>query len=386
MQKTIARIRKHARHHAKRFSKQRDGGDGRTKDDGETPLFLSFPISEQIFFAKRLGMILRSGTPVLQGLDLLNKHTTSRSASYVYQSLSRHIAKGKPLSSGLEKFPRFFSEFAVNIVGVGEITGTLPDNLYHLAEELKKKQVLKKKVVGALIYPIFIVVATTLVALFLTVYIFPKITPIFKSFHTALPFSTQLLITLSEFLIEDGLWLLLGVGIFIVLFIAMLRVKQFRYWYGRFLLTIPLVGRIIRYYNVVSITRTLGLLLRSDVRVVSAFEIVAKSTKNPVFQNAMEDAATHTLRGQAIAYQFIESESLFPPMVAQMIVVGESTGNLSESLVFCAEMYEEELSDLTKNLTNMLEPALMIVMGLVVGFVAISIITPIYGITQNLTP
>lgn len=360
--------------------------NSRKKGDDGIPFFLSFPISEQILFAKRLSMVLRSGTPILQGLELLKTHTTSRSASHVYRKLTEHIAKGQPLSSGLGKFPRLFGEFAINIVGVGETTGTLPDNLNYLAEELKKKQTLKKKVVGALIYPILIVVATSGIAMLLTVYIFPKITPIFKSFHTTLPLSTQILIAVSGFLITDGLWLLLDIGIFIALFLLLLRFKQFHYWYDRFLLTIPIVGTIIRYYNVVNITRTLGLLLSCNVRVVEAFEIVAKSTKNPVFRKEMESAAKHSLRGQKIAYQFQERMQIFPPMVAQMIAVGEGTGNLSESLVFCAEMYEEEINDLTKNLTNMLEPVLMIIMGLIVGFVAISIITPIYGITQNLTP
>ncbi|HEY9585497.1 MAG TPA: type II secretion system F family protein [Candidatus Paceibacterota bacterium] len=379
MRKTIAKIRKH-------LSRRRDHGAVSKNKADKTPLFLSFPVSEQILFAKRMGMILRSGTPILQGLELLNKHTTSRSVSHVYQTLSRHIAKGQSLSSGLGKFPRLFGEFAIHIVSVGETTGTLSDNLNYLAEDLKKKQTLKKKVMGALIYPVLIVVATTGIAVLLTVYIFPKITPIFKSFHTTLPLSTQMLIAISGFLIKDGLWMLFGIAVLIIFFLLLLRLKRFRYWYDRFLLSIPILGKIIRYYNVVNITRTLGLLLRSDVRVVEAFEIVAKSTKNPVFRKEMESAARHALRGQTVAYQFKESERIFPPMVAQMIAVGESTGNLSESLVFCAEMYEEEISDLTKNLTNMLEPVLMIVMGLIVGFVAISIITPIYGITQNLTP
>jgi len=389
MKGIIGKARKHISLSTKHLRGQKSAKTGHTKEGEENypvPIFLNFPISEQILFAKRLGMILRSGTPILQGLELLDKHTTSRSVSCVYQTLSRHIAKGQPLSSGLGKFPSIFGEFAVHIVGVGETTGTLPDNLNYLAEELKKKQTLKKKVMGALIYPILIVLSTTGIAALLTVYIFPKITPIFKSFHAALPLSTKILIAVSGFLIKDGLWLLFGLGIFAVLFFLLLRVRRFHYWYDRFLLTVPIIGKIICYYNVVNITRTLGLLLRSDVRVVEAFEIVAKSTKNPVFRRAMESAATHALRGQLIAHQFKERAQIFPPMVAQMIAVGESTGNLSESLVFCAEMYEEELSDLTKNLTNMLEPILMIVMGLIVGFVAISIITPIYGITQNLTP
>ncbi|MEK7118103.1 MAG: type II secretion system F family protein, partial [Patescibacteria group bacterium] len=135
MMEMIAKFRKLARTHAKQlFSRM----------GGASPLF-HFPVSEQILFAKRLGMILRSGTPILEGLDLLHKHTASRSVSYVYHKLKEHIAKGQSLSSGLAEFPRFFGEFAVHIVRVGEITGTLPDNLNYLAEELKKRQALNKK-------------------------------------------------------------------------------------------------------------------------------------------------------------------------------------------------------------------------------------------------
>jgi type II secretory pathway component PulF len=350
------------------------------------PFLMSFPISEQILFAKRLGMILRSGTPILEGLYMLNDNVRSRSVAYIYTTLSAHIAKGQSLSSGLGKFSRQFGEFAVNIVGVGETTGTLPDNLTYLADELKKKQALRKKVIGALVYPIVIVIATLGITILLTVYIFPKITPIFQSFHTTLPLSTRILIAVSGFLINDGLWFFLGLIICAVGAAFLLRLKRVHYYVDRALLSLPILGAIVQYYNVVNITRTLGLLLRCDVRVVEAFEIIAKSTKNLVYREAMERGALHVLKGERITEQFKWNRQLFPSIVTQMISVGESTGNLSGSLDFCAEMYDEEISDLTKNLTNLLEPVLMIVMGVIVGFVAISIITPIYGITQNISP
>lgn len=393
MKETIAKIRKHITRHTARLNGQLKSVRGlhrktkiRFTESGKAPFLMSFPVSEQILFAKRLSMILRSGTPILDGLHMLKENTESLSTSYVYETLSAHIARGQSLSSGLAKFSRQFGEFAVNIVGVGETTGTLPDNLNYLAEELKKKQALKKKIIGALVYPIVIVLATLGITVLLTVYIFPKITPIFESFHTTLPLSTRILIAISRFLIQDGLWLFLSFVALVVGILFLLRVERARYWYDRTLLSIPILGRIVQYYNVVNITRTLGVLLRSDVGVVTSFEIVAKSTTNLVFRGAILYAAKHVQKGQRIAQQFSERTHLFPSIVPQMVAVGESTGNLSGSLEFCAEMYDEELSDLTKNLTNLLEPILMIVMGLVVGFVAISIITPIYGITQNITP
>ena len=388
MKKTLTALHGHVRRIKGGWSAEQYAGKGAHKSRSSTkePMLMRFPVSEQILFAKRLSMMLRSGTPILEGLTMMSNDVRSRTVAHVYGVLITHVAKGQPLSSGLAKFSRQFGMFAINIIEVGEKTGTLPDNLSYLADELKKNQALRKKVIGALVYPIVIVLATTGITGFLTIYIFPKITPIFASFHTTLPLSTRILIAVSQFLIKDGIWLVLGLILASVALFFTLRVEAVRYRFDRFLLSLPVLGKVIQYYNVVNITRTLGLLISCDVRVVESFDIVAKSTKNLVFKRVMKRAATHVMKGQKIAEQFRGSAQIFPSMVPQMLAVGEATGNLTGSLRFCAEMYDEEIDDLTKNLTNLLEPVLMIVMGLVVGFVAVSIITPIYGITQNITP
>ena len=165
----------------------------------------------------------------------------------------------------------------------------------------------------------------------------------------------------------------------------LLRKEKYRIWCEKILLRLPVLGRIITYYNVVNITRTLGILLQSEVRVVEAFEIVAESTTHIIYKRHLEKAKRQIIKGEKFSTQFKGNARLFPSMVEQMLSVGEMTGNLSDSLLFCSEMYDEELSDMTKNLTTIIEPALMIIMGIIVGFVAISIITPIYGITQSVS-
>ncbi|OGG52888.1 hypothetical protein A3H16_03420 [Candidatus Kaiserbacteria bacterium RIFCSPLOWO2_12_FULL_53_8] len=350
------------------------------------PLLLHFPPQEQALFAKRLGMILRSGMPIMEGLQMLGGSVRSRSATYMYGHLIEHVESGQPLSTGLEKFRKIFGEFCINIVRVGESSGTLHENLEYLAEELKKKTALRKKVLGALVYPAIIVVATVGISLVLTVYIFPKITPIFQSFKAQLPLTTRMLIAISDFLIHDGLWLFIGVVATVVCCLFLFRIPRFHLSVDHLLLKLPLFGKLSQYYNLANCSRTLGLLLKSDMGIVSALTIVTKSSRNLAYRIALASVTKEVMKGQKISTQLTKNPKLFPPLFSQMIEVGEQTGNLSSSLMYLSDMYEEEISDLTKNLTTLIEPILMLLMGIIVGFIAISIITPIYGITQQLTP
>lgn len=350
------------------------------------PLWLRFNTQEQILFAKRLGMTLRSGMPIMEGLAILGSGTRSRSASYIFETLAHDVERGQPLSSGLERFPGIFGTFSINVVRVGEASGTLHENLEYLAEELKKKQALRRKVVGALIYPALIILATLGITILLTVYIFPKIMPIFRSVGSALPFSTRALISMSSFLSAWGWWLLLALIVIAIACVLLMRYPRFHFIVDQCLLRIPILGQLSVYYNLANICRTLSLLLQSGAPIVSSTELVAAGTSNLAYQRALTTVAGRLLVGQRVAAGLGADPRLFPPLMTQMVLVGESTGSLSNALSYLAQMYEEEVDELTKNLTNLLEPLLMIVMGLVVGFIAVAIITPIYSVTQRLTP
>lgn len=351
------------------------------------PSFMRITKADQISFAKRLAMILRSGMPIMEGLHMLHDEAHSRSSGFVYRRLIASVNEGQPLSRGLTEFQSFFGEFAINILRVGEASGTLHENLEYLAEELKRKQALKRKVVGALVYPALIIVATSGIVVMLTVFIFPKILPIFQSVKATLPWSTRALIAISGFLGAHGIALVIGLVLACVGFVAAMRlVPVFHLVMDKLLLRVPLLGKLSQYYNVANISRTLSLLLKSDVRIVQAIELVADSTTNLAYRTELYAARERIIKGQKIAAQFREKPQLFPPLMGQMIAVGEQTGNLSGTLSYVSEMYEEDISELTKNLTTLIEPILMIIMGLVVGFIAISIITPIYSITSSLSP
>lgn len=317
---------------------------------------------------------------------MLGSNTSSRSSAYLYQRLIAHVERGQSLSSGLETFGATFGDFTVNVVRVGERSGTLHENLNYLAEELKKKQVLKKKIVGALIYPAIVIMATVGISLVLTMYIFPKIAPIFKSMGSELPITTRALIALSNFLMHHSVALVLTFIAIGVAYTALLKVARFHLVVDRVLLRLPLLGKLSQYYNLATCARTLSLLLKSDVGVVEALHIVAKSSRNYAYRSAIAALCVDVARGQNISSQLLKHPAFFPPLFSHMIIVGERTGNLTDSLMYLSDMYEEEINDLTKNLTTLVEPVLMVIMGIIVGFIAISIITPIYGMTQNLTP
>lgn len=346
--------------------------------------FLSFSTKEQIIFAKRLSMVLRSGMPILQGLRMLEEEAHSRSVSKIAKSLADDVASGLMLSDALKKFQDTIGDFFISIVRVGETSGTLPENLEYIAQELKKKHDLSRQVIGALVYPIIIVLATSGITAMLIVYIFPKILPIFLSLKATLPLSTRILIVVSTFMTNYGLWVLLGIVAVTIGYLLMLRVHTFHLIVDKILLRLPIFGSLSQYYNLANTCRTLSLLLKSDVRIVVAIDITADSLKNKAYQEALREVGKGVLSGQRVSTLLRGNRVLFPPLLTQMMSVGESTGNLSDTLMYLSDMYEAEINDWTKNLTSILEPVLMLTMGLLVGFIAISVITPIYGITQNL--
>ncbi|TSC82283.1 MAG: type II secretion system F domain [Parcubacteria group bacterium Gr01-1014_20] len=195
-------------------------------------------------FAKRLSILVKAGIPLLEGVKMLKNSATSRAAIAIYSQIVSDVERGKFLASSLESLKHVFGDFAVNVIRVGEMSGTLEGNLNYLAEELKKKQELKRKVVGALIYPAIVVTATIALSILLTAFIFPKIMPIFDSFKFELPFTTRALIFVSGVFLKYGIYILLGFVALVVLFIFLHRLPKFRMAIDGFILKIPIFGRL----------------------------------------------------------------------------------------------------------------------------------------------
>lgn len=349
-------------------------------------LLMHLSLKQQIFFIKQLGIIIKAGVPIFKSLNMIREQSKSRTMTKIMDQVMRDVANGQYLATALGKFKRIFGKLTINVISVGEMSGNLSKNLEYLAETLKKKQLLKRKVISASVYPIFIVIATIAMSVMLTVFVFPKIIPVFKSLSYDLPLTTRVLIFINETARSYGLLILLGLAVLIVLVLLLLRNKKIHYAYDRMLLSTPLIKNLIIVYNTDNICRTIGLLLNSGEVVVKTFQVTADATPNLVYKKKLYEMAEKIKKGEVISVQFAKCPHLFPLTVAQMISVGETTGKLSDTFLFLDSIYEEEMDDITKNLSNAIEPLLLIFMGILVGFIAISIITPIYGITQRLTP
>jgi type IV pilus assembly protein PilC len=349
------------------------------------PAYLS--TNDRVLFAKRLAFLISGEVPLLESLRMMREQAKAQKFIRVLDVIISDVSNGKQVSESLKKFPGMFDNFAINIIKVGETSGILSQNLTYLADELKKKQVLRGKVVGSLLYPALVTVATLSITIFLTVYLFPKIMPVFLSLNIKLPLSTRIVIAVSVFLRKWGIHLLVGTALFATLVtIANRRIRPFRMGFERVLLRLPIVGTMVEYYNLANFSRTLGLLLKSGVTLSNSLMIGAETSGNLVYKNQFIAMGEAINRGETLATYLRNHPHFFSEILPQMVAVGERSGNLASALLYLSDYYEREVDEFSKSLASLIEPFLMIGMGVLVGFIAISIITPIYGITQNLHP
>lgn len=346
-------------------------------------LFLRVSLQEKLVFAKNLALTLKAGVSLVRSLQMLEGQARTGSFRKIIKSLIEDTNKGMFLSAGLEKFKPVFGELFINVIRVAETSGTLPENLIYLGDELKKKSELRKKVRGAMIYPVIILIATVIIATTMIIFVFPKILPLFENFKSELPFTTRLLIKISEVVSNYGIWLLIGVIAFLVAFRLVLKISSARRIYHSILFYLPLFGTAIVNFNMANMARTLGLLLRSGVKIIEALAITGATLTNLVYRSELEGAAGAVRKGEFISRYFRTRQKRFPAMLINLLEIGENTGNLTENLFYLAEHYEAEVDDFVKNLSGILEPVLLLFMGGIVGFIALSFITPIYQLTRQ---
>lgn len=362
-------------------------GEQKEKKDLKTvnTLFFNISLQEKINLARHLAVMIRAGMPLFEGLKIIRRQNLSKNMTKIVDQLISDVNNGLSLAQSMKRFERVFGEFFISIVQVGEASGTLADNLLYLAEEMKKNKELRGKVRSAMIYPIILLIMTIAVSGFLTFFIFPKILPTFTDFAVELPLSTQILISTLGFLQAWWWALLVGLVLFVIAWRILMRIEAFKYIIHRILLGTPVVSRLSVDINMANFTRILAILLRSGVKIVEAVIIVSNTFENRVYRRSLLDAAEEIRKGGSFSEHLLRERKHYPPLLSSMIEVGENTGNLEDNLRYLAEYYTDEVDGSLKNLTTLLEPLILLLMGLIVGFVALSIITPIYTISQGIT-
>lgn len=339
---------------------------------------------EKIIFFKYLAVMTEAGIPVDRALAAIHAQTRSPMMHRVLHIMLTDVASGEFLSTSLKKMPHLFDPLLTNMVTVGETSGTLTSACFNISDHLEKTRALKGKIRSAFVYPGIVVTGTLATTAYMLLVLLPQLMPLFSSLNVKLPLATVIVITASNFLIHDGIFLAGGAVLLAVAFFFLIRIESFHYAVDSAILHIPVVGPIVRKMQVTLFSRILTTLLRSGTTIVEAFTIASNSLSNRVYRRALKTISGSIQEGENVSTYLAKHGKLFSPLVTQMVSVGEETGKLDGSFEFIANFTERELDEATKTLTTILEPLLMIFIGALVGLVAIAIITPIYSLTSSL--
>ncbi len=344
--------------------------------------FFSVPQIEIIMFSHHLSIMVRSGLSLSKSLTALEKQTRNVKFSEVVKKINNDVTKGTTFADALSAHPEIFDDLFVNMIRIGEISGSLDSTLALLAEQMKKDYELKSKIKGAMTYPAVILAAMAAVGVVVMVYVIPKLTMIFQSMNVELPASTKFLIAVSNLFINHGV-LLLAVLVFLAISVKIFFRGKNSKFIDMIILKLPIFGDISQKINIARFSRTTSSLIKGGVSISIALKTVSKTLSNHYYRESTRIAAERIEKGLRLGDSLNEFGNLYSPLVLQMIEVGEETGSLDEILLDLAKFYEDEVNETTKNLSTIIEPILMIIMGIAVGFFAISIIQPMYSIADT---
>lgn len=346
--------------------------------------FLRIKENDKIMLTRNLGAMLNAGLSLSRALSVIERQSKKPKLKEVLQGVSSEIQKGNSLSNAMEKYPKVFSNLITSMVAAGEESGTLSESLKTISEQLDRGYTLKKKIRGAMIYPSVIVFVLITVGILMMIYIVPTLTETFKSMEVELPLSTKVVIAISDFLVAHTLLAIFAMLGGITFFIMGMRTHTGRRLFETVFLHIPVIGTLMKETNSARTGRTLSSLLSSGVNMLTSIEITRNVIQNSYYKEVLLSAQKEVEKGQALAKVFIEAEKIYPPLVGELIAVGEETGALPDMLHQVAIFYENEVDQKTKNMSTIIEPFLMLIVGAAVGFFAVSMISPIYGITASI--
>jgi type IV pilus assembly protein PilC len=346
--------------------------------------FSGISIKEKMMFARNLSVMISSGLPLSKSLQNITLQTENKKLIDVLQHVSDDIQTGTSFADSLVKFPNIFDELFTNMIRVGEISGNLEEVLGILSSQLEKDNTLVKKVRGALVYPAVIVTAMSLVGVVMMVYVVPQMTSVFSDLGAQLPASTQFIISISDAMKNQWYLFVMGVPLLIFFSKFVMSTDFGKRAMGIFLLNLPIIKNIVIKVNCARFARIYSSLLKSGVSVVESLQILSRTIPNYYYKKAFLHAIAEVQKGVNLSKIVYEEKKAFPILVPQMIEVGEATGKTEEILGKLAEFYEEEVDQLTKNISSIIEPVLMLVMGVAVGFFAVAIMQPMYGVLETI--
>jgi len=337
--------------------------------------------TDKVNFTRQLATMINAGLNITKALRILQEQANPAMSKLVGEVLNQ-VESGNSLNKAMSAHPKVFDEVYIALVRAGEEAGVLDKILSRLAENLEADKEFKSKIKGAMIYPIIIVVGMLGVASIMLVFVIPKLTVLFDEFQADLPMSTKILIGLSDFLTKFWYLALLLIGGLVVGVPQALKNPTIHYQYDRLFFKVPIIGPLRLKSMMADFARTLSLLIGAGVLVVDALNIVKDSLGSPLYQEAVGATARQVQKGYPMAAALADT-NIFPSILPQMIAVGEETGKTDEVLQKIADFFSQEAEQAVKNLTTAIEPLIMILLGLGVGFMVIAVIMPIYTLTSQ---
>ncbi len=344
--------------------------------------YSSVPAAEKIFFTQNLLVMVKAGVSLSRALSTLAEQTGNKKLQKILLDIKTNVEKGTTLSDSLAPHAKIFGELFINMIRAGETAGQLEQVLNQLTIQMKKDHHLISKVRGALVYPAIVVSAMIVIMILMFVFVIPQITSIFKELDAELPIATRALMFISDFAVNNGVLVGLSAILIIGGFIKYIKSEKGKKVWNKFTIKLPIISGILKKINLARFARTTSSLLKTDISITENFQITSKVLGNYEYKDTLKNAAEELKKGVNINETLSSRKDLFPPIVIQMIAVGEETGSLDEILEQLAIFYEEEVDQTMNTLTSTLEPILMLLLGVGVGSIAVAVIMPMYSLTQ----
>jgi type IV pilus assembly protein PilC len=341
-------------------------------------------LDEKINFVENLGVMLKAGISISRALQILVKQSKNAKFKNILTEIYNQVEQGKGLSDALAKYPDVFSNIFFSMVKVGEVSGNLDKSLEYLTIQLKREESLRGKVKGAMIYPSVIVSAMVIIGVLMAIFVLPQLTSVFKQFGGKLPYSTQVVIGISDFFSGHATLVILGMFGAIVAVYSIYKTPPGQRAFDVAALHFMVISNIVKKINLARFARILSSLLKSGIPIVQALEVAAESLGSIPYRELVMAASLEVKVGNPLATALGKNNSLFPVLVVQMIQVGEESGTVQEILEQLAVRYEEDVDSILTNLSSIIEPLLLLIIGGMVALLAMALIAPIYSISQTI--
>lgn len=340
-------------------------------------------IKELAVFCRQFSTMINAGVPIISCINILIEQTANKKLKSILESMYKEIREGTPLSKTMHNYPQVFPEMMISLIEAGEVGGVLDTMMERLAAHFEKEHKMNEKVKSAMMYPSVVMGIAVMVVILILMFVLPTFVDMFRSMNVQLPLPTRILLGISDFVTQHIIWLILLAIAMLYMMVIALRKPHIRKQIDRVSLRMPIVGILIQKVGIARFSRTLSTLLRGGVPIMSALEVVEKTLGNRVMSDALAEAQTNIREGEGLA-KTLSATKVFTPMIIQMVSIGEESGTTDQMLEKVADFYESDVDDMVSRLNSLMEPIIILFLGVTIGSIVIAILLPMFDIMTGI--